>query len=85
MDAPDMKRKKYGLMRCAGLLIVMTLWVISPSNADAEWFFEPYAGLAFTSQSDADVSANGGGTVLSGDFKGIDFDESIILVEVWYR
>lgn len=53
--------------------------MISPSNADAEWFFEPYAGLAFTSQSDADVSANGGGTVLSGDFKGIDFDESIIL------
>lgn len=72
-----MKRNDYGLMRCAGVLFFMALWVISPSNAGAEWFLEPYAGLAFTSQSDADVSANGGGTALSGKFKDVDYDDSL--------
>ena len=79
MDDPDMKRNNFGLMRCAGVLIIMALWMISPSNAGAEWFLEPYAGLAYTTQTDVDVNASGGGTALSGDFKDIDFDESIIL------
>lgn len=79
MDGPDMKRSKYGLMRCAGVLVIMTLWVVLPSNVGAEWFLEPYAGLTYTSQSDADVSANGGGTALSGEFKDVDYDDSITI------
>ncbi len=74
-----MKRSKLGLKRYAGVLVIMALWMISPSSAGAEWFLEPYLGLAHTAQTDVDVSATGGGTALSGDFKDIDFDESLLV------
>ncbi len=59
-------------------LIIVAFLTIMPSIAGAERFIEPYAGVTFTMEEDADVSASGGGFTLAGEFRDVDFDESAI-------
>ena len=72
-----MKRSEGRPMRRTIFSVIAVFLMFAPSIAGAEWFLEPYAGLAFTSQSDVDVSASGGGTALSGKFRDVDYDDSL--------
>jgi len=65
-------------MRRTVISVIAVLLVFAPSIAGAEWFVEPYAGLAHTVETDTDVNASGGGSTLVGKFKDIELEESFV-------
>lgn len=66
------------MKRALASFAVLTLTIILPTIAQAQWFIEPYAGAAFTRDADVDVNASGGGFTLNGEFKDIELEDSFM-------
>ncbi len=66
------------MKRTFALVTLFVLTILAPSAASAEWFIEPYAGAAFTRDTDVDVNATSGGFTIDGEFKDVDLEDSLM-------
>ncbi len=66
------------MKRTFALITLFVFTIIAPSAASAEWFIEPYAGAAFTRDTDVDVNAASGGFTINGEFSDVDLEDSIM-------
>ncbi len=74
-----MKQSIGGLMRRTILAVIAAFLMFAPSNAGAEGFIDVYGGFALAENTDADVSASGGGSTLVGKFKDVELDQSFLV------
>ncbi len=66
------------MKRTFALITLLVLTIIAPSAASAEWFIEPYAGAAFTRDTDVDVKATSGAFTIDGEFSDVDLKDSFM-------